>query len=177
MFRPQETLEFRLSQFLARWRLGEALTPTERWTGPGCGKKDVSIETSFRRRLMKQPLDSLLEDVGQATQANGAAIGSSKGQTALFQAYDVGSGYVRQKRGRPMTGAREIALALGGDVVSFNRVAAPGPGHSPKDRSLSVLITGSDFIVHSFAGDDWRVCKDYVRARLGQPASDHRHRS
>jgi hypothetical protein len=25
-------------------------------------------------------------------------------------------------------------------------------------------------------GDDWRVCKDYVRSRLGQPASDPRHR-
>jgi putative DNA primase/helicase len=76
-----------------------------------------------------------------------------------------------------MTSAREIALALGGDVVSFNRVAAPGPGHSSKDRSLSVLITGSDVIVHSFAGDDWRVCKDYVRSRLGEPASDLGRRS
>jgi putative DNA primase/helicase len=82
-----------------------------------------------------------------------------------------------KKRARPMTSAREIALALGGDVVSFNRVAAPGPGHSSKDRSLSVLITGSDFIVHGFAGDDWRVCKDYVRSRLGQRAFDHRRRS
>jgi putative DNA primase/helicase len=76
-----------------------------------------------------------------------------------------------------MTSAREIALALGGDVVSFNRVAAPGPGHSPKDRSLSILITGSDFIVHSFAGDDWRVCKDYVRSRLGRPSFNHTRRS
>jgi putative DNA primase/helicase len=76
-----------------------------------------------------------------------------------------------------MTSAREIALALGGDVVSFNRVAAPGPGHSSKDRSLNVLITGSDLIVHSFAGDDWRVWKDYVRSRLGQRAFDHGRRS
>jgi hypothetical protein len=69
-----------------------------------------------------------------------------------------------------MTRAREIALALGGDVVSFTRVAAPGRGHSSKDRSLGILIMGSSFIVHSFAGDDWRVCKDYVRSRLGWPA-------
>jgi putative DNA primase/helicase len=75
-----------------------------------------------------------------------------------------------------MTTAREIALALGGDVVSVNQVSAPGPGHSNRDRSLSVLITGTDFIVHSFAGDDWRVCKDYVRSRLGQPPLDRRRR-
>ena len=73
--------------------------------------------------------------------------------------------------------ARDIALALGGDVVSFNRVSAPGLGHSPTDRSLSVLITGSDFIVHSFAGDDWRVCKEYVRSRLGLLPFDQRRRS
>lgn len=73
--------------------------------------------------------------------------------------------------------AREIALALGGDVVSVNRVAAPGPGHSSKDRSLSILITGSGFIVHSFAGDDWRVCKDYVRSRLGRLPFNQRRRS
>jgi putative DNA primase/helicase len=72
-----------------------------------------------------------------------------------------------------MMTAREIALALGGDVVSANRVAAPGPGHSNRDRSLSILITSSDFIVHSFAGDDWRACKDYVRSRLGRPPLGH----
>ena len=73
--------------------------------------------------------------------------------------------------------ASMVAQALGGEVVCFNRVAAPGPGHSPKDRSLSILITGSDFIVHSFAGDDWRVCRDYVRSRLGRPSFDGRRRS
>jgi putative DNA primase/helicase len=76
-----------------------------------------------------------------------------------------------------MMTAREIALALGGDVVSVNQVAAPGPGHSSKDRSLSILITGSSFVVHSFAGDNWRVCKDYVRSRLGRPPFDRRRRS
>ena len=75
-----------------------------------------------------------------------------------------------------MMTAREIALALGGDVVSVKRVAAPGPGHSPTDRSLSVLITGSDFIVHSFAGDDWRVCKEYVRSRLNRSAFNQRRK-
>jgi hypothetical protein len=37
------------------------------------------------------------------------------------------------------------------------RVLAPGPQHSPKDRSLCVSLapaTPSGFLVHSFAGDD-----------------------
>jgi putative DNA primase/helicase len=67
---------------------------------------------------------------------------------------------------------RAIARALGGEV-SGRRVLAPGPQHSPKDRSLCVSLapamTGG-FLVHSFAGDDPIQCKDYVRARLGLPA-------
>jgi KaiC/GvpD/RAD55 family RecA-like ATPase len=59
------------------------------------------------------------------------------------------------------------ARALGGDV-SRGGVLCPGPGHGPKDRSLSVKI-GKDGepIVHSFSGDDWKLCRDYVRSRLG----------
>jgi putative DNA primase/helicase len=72
-----------------------------------------------------------------------------------------------RRSGLTMATAREIARALGGDVIPPNRVLAPGPGHSAEDRSLSILITGSDFVVHSFSGDDWRIAKDYVRARLG----------
>jgi Toprim domain len=67
---------------------------------------------------------------------------------------------------------RAIARALGGEV-SGRRVLAPGPHHSPKDRSLCVSLapaTPSGFLVHSFAGDDPIQCKDYVRARLGLPA-------
>jgi AAA domain/Toprim-like len=65
----------------------------------------------------------------------------------------------------------EIARAIGGDV-SGNQVIAPGPGHSGQDRSLSVTLSTSDpagYVVHSFAGDDPIICKDYVRERLGQP--------
>ena len=63
------------------------------------------------------------------------------------------------------------AKALGGDVASRNNVLCPGPGHSPRDRSLSVTFTtGDDFTVFSHAGDDWRKCKDYVRQRLGLTA-------
>jgi N6-adenosine-specific RNA methylase IME4 len=56
-FRPEETLEFRLSRFMARWRLGEALAPMERGTGPGRGKKDVSALTSFRALLAEIRVD------------------------------------------------------------------------------------------------------------------------
>ena len=67
---------------------------------------------------------------------------------------------------------RAIARALGGEV-SGQRVLAPGPQHSPKDRSLCVSLAPampSSFLVHSFAGDDPIQCKDYVRARLGLPS-------
>src|SRR5262249_41397865 len=67
---------------------------------------------------------------------------------------------------------RAIARVLAGEV-SGQRVLAPGPQHSPKDRSLCVSLaptTPSGFLVHSFAGDDPIQCKDYVRARLGLPA-------
>ena len=62
-----------------------------------------------------------------------------------------------------------LARALGGDAQD-NGVLAPGPGHSSRDRSLSVKLDASapdGFIVHSFAGDDAIVCKDYVREKAG----------
>jgi putative DNA primase/helicase len=67
---------------------------------------------------------------------------------------------------------RSAAAALGGDVVGRETVLCPGPGHSPKDRSLSVKFvpTAPDgFLVKSFADDDWRECRDHVRSRLGLP--------
>ena len=65
-----------------------------------------------------------------------------------------------------------IARALGGEV-SGGQVLAPGPNHSPKDRSLSVRIDDKapdGVVVHSFSGDDWQAAKDYVRERIGLPA-------
>ena len=59
------------------------------------------------------------------------------------------------------------ATALGGDVAGRNNVLCPGPGHSARDRSLSVTFAGDDLTAFSFASDDWRECKDHVRARLG----------
>jgi putative DNA primase/helicase len=65
---------------------------------------------------------------------------------------------------------RKIARALGGEVIGRDRVLAPGPGHSNKDRSLSVRVSqhaADGFVVHSFAGDDWRECHHHVRSLLG----------
>ena len=64
---------------------------------------------------------------------------------------------------------RSIAHALGGDVVG-RQVMCPGPGHSSKDRSLSVALASDPrlvVVVRSYAGDDWQACRDYVCARLG----------
>src|SRR4051812_47293602 len=65
-----------------------------------------------------------------------------------------------------------LARALGGGA-SGTRVRAPGPGHPPQDRSLVIDIKDDapdGFLVHSFAGDDPTLCKDYVRQRAGLPA-------
>jgi RecA-family ATPase/5S rRNA maturation endonuclease (ribonuclease M5) len=67
---------------------------------------------------------------------------------------------------------QSLARALGG-VVSGKEVLAPGPGHSAKDRSLSVTLDPNapdGFIVNSFAGDDPIRCKDFVREKAGLPA-------
>jgi hypothetical protein len=67
---------------------------------------------------------------------------------------------------------RHIAHALDGEVSGRDSVNAPGPGHSRRDRSLSVRLdpTAPDgFLIYSHAGDDWKACRDHVRNRLGQP--------
>jgi hypothetical protein len=74
--------------------------------------------------------------------------------------------------------AAAVATALGGDVIGPYRIVAPGPGHSPADRSMSVLLdSASDdgFRVNSFASDDWRICRDHVRQVLGISDSGHHH--
>ena len=66
-----------------------------------------------------------------------------------------------------MTDLRALAHALGGDISGRNQISLPGPGHSRRDRSLSVRFVGDDIIVHSHAGDDWRECKRHVESLLG----------
>ena len=69
-----------------------------------------------------------------------------------------------------MQSLRSIAAALGGDVISNRYVLCPGPSHSRKDRSLKVTFRDDGtFTVTSFADDDWRECKDYIRERLDLP--------
>ena len=66
--------------------------------------------------------------------------------------------------------ARVIANSMGGDV-NGDSALVPGPGHSPKDRSLSVKPNPGakdGFIVHSFAGDDFALCRDHVKSGLGR---------
>jgi putative DNA primase/helicase len=68
--------------------------------------------------------------------------------------------------------AGEVARRLGGEVSGRDAVLCPGPGHSPRDRSLAVKFdaTAPDgFVIYSHAGDDWRVCRDHVRELLGLP--------
>jgi AAA domain len=62
------------------------------------------------------------------------------------------------------------ARALGGHL-SGGQVLCPGPGHSAKDRSLSVKPgRDGDILVHSHTGDDAMTCKDFARSKLGLPA-------
>ncbi|MFW6028189.1 MAG: hypothetical protein ACOC9Q_01535 [bacterium] len=68
-----------------------------------------------------------------------------------------------------------MASALGGEVVG-QEVLCPGPGHNPKDRSLSVKPDPNSpglFIVHSFCNDDFRACRDHVKQRLGMNDRPH----
>jgi hypothetical protein len=64
---------------------------------------------------------------------------------------------------------QSLRAVLGGEITG-GQLLCPGPGHSPRDRSLAVKLSASGgFVVHSFAGDDWRECRGHVHARLGLP--------
>ena len=62
---------------------------------------------------------------------------------------------------------RTIVAVMGGDVTGRDSCNVPGPGHSKQDRSLAIRITRTGFVVHSFANDDWKECREYVRSKLG----------
>jgi len=69
----------------------------------------------------------------------------------------------------------DIKNAFGcGDISSDRtKINVPGPNHSKHNRSLSVILapeTPDGFSVNSWAGEDFGVCKDYVRQKLGLPA-------
>lgn len=63
------------------------------------------------------------------------------------------------------------ARSLGGDITP-NGIVCPGPGHSARDRSLSVRLdpdAPEGFLVHSFSDDDPIQCREHVRSKLGLP--------
>jgi RecA-family ATPase len=64
---------------------------------------------------------------------------------------------------------KQIAAALNGEIRG-GEVRAPGPGHSHKDRSLSVRLKegGDDIIVHSFSpADNDLDCLKWAREKCG----------
>lgn len=61
---------------------------------------------------------------------------------------------------------RTIVQTLGGDLYDRGRRAnIPAPGHSPADRSVSLLLEGDRVVVHTFGGGDWREVLDHLRDR------------
>jgi putative DNA primase/helicase len=62
---------------------------------------------------------------------------------------------------------KTAARLLGGEARG-NRIVCPGPGHTKRDRSLSITFSpDGTFATNSFAGDDFRDCRDHVKAVLG----------
>jgi RecA-family ATPase len=71
-----------------------------------------------------------------------------------------------------MMNLRHIAAVLGGEV-SGNSVRCPAPGHSAKDRGMTITFDDNapdGFIVNLFNGGDPLEAKDYVRSKLGMPS-------
>ncbi len=75
-----------------------------------------------------------------------------------------------------MTGAALDLYALkrerGGKVYDGGRRwVGPGPGHSPRDESLSVCLTDDGRpLVHSFAGDPFATCAAFLGIEAGDVA-------
>lgn len=61
----------------------------------------------------------------------------------------------------------EIVKTLGGDIYDRGRRAnVPAPGHSARDRSVSLYLNRSGrVVVHTFGDSDWREILDDLRAR------------
>src|SRR5215207_3381998 len=75
--------------------------------------------------------------------------------------------------------ASHAAKLLGGESIRAESVLCPGPGHSPRDRSLHVTFASTapeGFLVRSYANDDFGACRDHVRDRLGLQRLELRHR-
>lgn len=69
--------------------------------------------------------------------------------------------------------ARSIARIMGGIATGPRQANVPGPGHSRRDRSLSITINPrapDGFLVKSHAGDNDLQCKDHVKRAIGLEA-------
>ncbi len=70
------------------------------------------------------------------------------------------------------SGAREIVRQFRGDWHGTYGLTA-GPGHRPHDRSLKVWDAPDGTVrVHSFAGDDWRACREHLGLDDGDDGDD-----
>lgn len=59
-----------------------------------------------------------------------------------------------------------IVAALGGDLYAGGRRAnVPAPGHSARDRSVSLLLTDDRVLIHGFGRSDWRTIRDRLQDR------------
>src|SRR3954464_1589886 len=66
----------------------------------------------------------------------------------------------------------KIAELLGGDVQGAEVLFVLALGTVPKIvacRSNLSRRIAKGFVTHSFAGDDWKACRDHVRTKLGLP--------
>lgn len=76
-----------------------------------------------------------------------------------------------------MKGAASLApivRLLGGDLHAGGaRANVPAPGHSPADRSVSLLLDGDRVVVHGFGAAGWRDVLDDLRARNLVDAAGH----
>jgi hypothetical protein len=60
----------------------------------------------------------------------------------------------------------DLVKAVGGDLYGPSRAMIPGPGHSPDDRSVSVLLDRSGrLIVSSWGRSSWQEVVDDLRRR------------
>jgi hypothetical protein len=59
---------------------------------------------------------------------------------------------------------KHIVDALGGDLYDGGfRANIPAPGHSPADRSVSLLLRNDRVVVHTFGDGDWKAVLDHLR--------------
>lgn len=60
----------------------------------------------------------------------------------------------------------DIVRALGGELYSGGcRASVPAPGHSPADRSVSLLVSDGRVIIHSFGEASWQAVRDDLLSR------------